>query len=179
MMGRIKTALRRMWRREDGTSSVEFVMVFPIFLFALFWSIETCVWMLRATSLERGLDMAIREIRISTQNAQPTYDELKEIICDGAGMLGSDCFSDLKLELQRADPRAFAGLPANADCVDKSEPIKPAVNFNPGQPNDLMLVRACARIEPIFPTLHVGNAMKRESDGGTALVAISTFVQEP
>ena len=179
MMGRVKTALRRVWRQEDGTSSVEFVMVFPIFLFALFWSIETCVWMLRATSLERGLDMAIREIRISTQNSQPTYDELKQIICDTSGMLGSDCFTDLKLELQKTDPRAFTGLPANADCQDKSEPIKPAVNFKPGQPNDLMLVRACARIEPIFPALHVGNAMKRETDGGTALVAISTFVQEP
>lgn len=179
MMSPLKTTLRRIWRREDGTSSVEFVMVFPIFLFSLFWSIETCVWMLRATSLERGLDMAIREIRISTQNSQPTYDDLKKIICDTSGMLGSECFSDLKLELQKTDPRAFNGLPAEADCRDKSEPIKPAVNFNPGQPNDLMLVRACARIEPIFPALHIGNAMKRETDGGTALVAISTFVQEP
>lgn len=178
-MMRALKSLRNILRRDDGTASVEFVMVFPIFLFALLWSIETCVWMLRATALERGLDIAVREVRIATQNNQPTYDDLKTLICDGSGMLGSDCFNDLMLEMQVVSPRAFAGLPAQADCRDRSEPIRPAINFNPGQPNQLMLMRACARIEPIFPALAVGNAMMRESDGGVALIALSTFVQEP
>ncbi|NVO29041.1 pilus assembly protein [Donghicola sp. C2-DW-16] len=179
MMGRVITWARTLLRSESATTSVEFVMVYPIFLLALLWSIETCIWMMRATSLERGLDIAIREVRLGSLNSMPTYDDLKDIVCDYSGMLGDSCATDLKLEMQIADPRAYEGLPDDADCVDHSEPIKPAINFTVGQANDLMLVRACARIEPVFPMLDVGNAMKRESDGGVALIAVSTFVQEP
>lgn len=179
MMARPVKWLRQVLRCESATTSVEFVMVYPIFLLAMLWSVETCIWMMRATSLERGLDIAIREVRIGTQNAMPTYNDLKTIVCDTSGMLTNDCFSDLKLEMQVVNPRAYVGLPAQADCRDHSEPIKPATNFTIGQPNNLMLVRACARIEPVFPMLDVGNAMKRESDGGVALIAVTTFVQEP
>lgn len=171
--------LRRFAKREDGVASLEFVLYYPIFFFILLWSIETSFWMMRVTLLERGLDLAVREIRIANSNAIPTYTELKTIICDNAALWTETCEDDLKLELQAVDPRSYAGLPADADCVDRSEPIQPALNFTPGVANELMLMRACARVEPIFPQTTLGRAMSRQTDGGVALVALTTFVQEP
>ena len=75
---------------------------------------------------------------------------------------------------------AFAGihLPEEPDCTDLSEEAKPVRDFSNGTENQLMILRACAKIDPLFPTSTMGRTLA--NDGGQIrLTALSAFVQEP
>lgn len=178
MMKHIRQYFVSYLRNENATATLEFVLVYPFFLFIFLWSVEIGIWMLRATALERGLDFAVREIRLSPANGRPSEKDSKETICEYAGYF-EDCMSNLKLELRESDPRAFTGFAANVDCHDRAEAVKPAQHFVHGQAHSLMLVRACMIVDPLFPQLALGGAMVNQTDGTMGIYAISTFVQEP
>lgn len=42
-----------------------------------------------------------------------------------------------------------------------------------------MFLRACAKFEPVFPTLGMGDNLVKDGAGMYALVSTSAFVQEP
>ena len=65
------------------------------------------------------------------------------------------------------------------DCTDAAEPARPVRQFTNGQQNELMLMRACLRFDPLFPDAFLGSALKTNSSGESAVVAVSAFVQEP
>jgi Flp pilus assembly protein TadG len=58
--------LRRLLAREDGTATVEFVVLFPVFMLVLVNAVEASVVMSRVAMLDRALDLAVRELRIGT-----------------------------------------------------------------------------------------------------------------
>jgi hypothetical protein len=178
MMQNIRQHFVSYLRNESATATLEFVLVYPFFLFLFLWSVEIGIWMLRATALERGLDFAVREIRLSPANNRPSEADSKATICEYAGYF-ENCVSNLKLELRETDPRAFTGLDANVDCHDRKKEVKPAQHFVHGQAHSLMLVRACMIVDPLFPQLALGGTMVNQSDGTMGIYAISTFVQEP
>lgn len=173
--------LRRAWRRfrddRRGTATVEFVLIFPAFLSMMAMSIELGFVTLRSTLMERGLDIAVREIRLGTGTA-PQHDEIKRIVCENALFL-SDCESNLQLEMRPADPRAFNSLDTTPDCTDRSEPAKPVRQFTPGQQNQLMLLRACFKYDPFFPEEILGQALRADDSGQAVIIKTTAFVQEP
>lgn len=169
--------LRRFRQDDTGTASLEFVMVAPFFLGIMIFSIEMGFVTMRATFLERGLDMAVREVRLGTGTA-PQHDAIKQIICDNA-ILINDCENNLRLEMRSADIRNFNGLDAEADCTDLAEPAKPVRQFVPGQQNELMLLRACLKFRPLFPAGMLGSRLVPENGSQASLVATTAFVQEP
>ena len=91
-------------RREDGNASVEFMIIFPIYFALLAMSVELSMITLRQTLLERGLDMAVRDIRLGTGEFVQSYDtdeeneaavedyhdKIKTRICDEAFVI-MDC----------------------------------------------------------------------------------------
>lgn len=172
-----KDFLRRFRRDENGTASMEFVLVAPFFLGIMIFSIELGFVTMRATFLERGLDMAVREVRLGTGTA-PQHDDIKQIICDNTIII-NDCASNLRLEMRPADIRNFNALDQTADCTDQAEPAKPVREFVPGQQNELMLLRACLKYNPLFPEYVLGNRLINDSSGQAALIATTAFVQEP
>ncbi len=169
--------LRRFLADEGGNASVEFVIVFPLYLALMIMSIELGFVTLRHTLLERGLDIAVRDIRLGTGTA-PEHDQIKQIICDNALMV-RDCEQNLRLEMRPADLRAFNSLDTTVDCTDASEPSKPVRAFTPGQQNQLMLLRACLRFDPLFPDRALGSALETDASGQSAIVSMTAFVQEP
>ena len=76
MIGRMTSRLRRFFHKEDGNASVEFVLVFPAFLSLLLMSIELGFVTMRHPLLERGLDIAVRELRLGTGTV-PQHDQIK------------------------------------------------------------------------------------------------------
>lgn len=52
-------------------------------------------------------------------------------------------------------------------------------NFENGQDNELMILRACVKIDPIFPTTGLGANIPKDGYGQYSLIATSVFVQEP
>jgi len=164
-------------RDESGTATVEFVLVVPIYLSMLVMSIELGFVTLRNTLLERGLDMAVRDIRLGTGTA-PQHDEIKRLVCENALMI-RDCEQNLRLEMRPADIRTYAALDTTVDCTDAAEPSEPVREFTPGQQNELMVLRACLKFDPLFPDAVFGQALTTDASGQAAVVSMTAFVQEP
>ena len=177
MMRPVKKMLRRFRRSEDGSATIEFAITFPAMILFLLSGIELAFVTLNHVMLERAMDMTVRDIRLGTGTA-PQHDEIKDLICQRAGFI-SDCSSTLRLEMIQVDPRNWLGIPQEVDCVDQSEEVAPVREFVNGLENELMVLRACAKVDPIFPTTGLGDALIKDGAGQYALVAISAFVQEP
>ena len=177
MITRFKTAFRRLVRDEGGSASVEFVLIFPVYLSFILMSIELGFVTMRHTLLERGLDIAVREVRLGTGTA-PQHDDIKDLVCDNAIMV-LNCKEKLRLEMRPANIFALQTLDTTADCTDKAEPAKPVRTFPPGVANQLMLMRACYKYEPFFPDDFLGSALEKDSSGEASIISMTAFVQEP
>lgn len=170
--------LRAFGLDQKGSSTVEFALVFPVFMVLFVSSFELGLMTIRHTMLERGLDQAVRLVRLST-NAPPDYLALKTKICEYSSLI-PECDKNLKLEMVRVDPQAGAvTISKNVDCVDRADDLAPVREFVTGDGNDLMVLRACVLFDPIFPTTGLGFHLPDESGGAYALVSISMYVSEP
>lgn len=175
----IQRKARRFFCNEDGQVAIEFVIITPLVFTIFMTAMELGIYSMRQMWLDRGLDIAVREVRLNTFNV-PDHDALKDTICVNAGFL-PDCQNSLKLEMIRVDPRNFTGLAGDIDCVDRSLPIasQDDPNYISGNEHDLMMLRACVKFNPIFPTTGLGFAFDKDTAGQAAMTAMSAFVQEP
>ncbi len=177
MRARLGQMLRRLLGDERGNASIEFLVVFPAFVFVLLAGIESGVTLTKKVMLERALDLAVRDLRLGNLE-DPTHDSLRDRICARSVVLGA-CSQALLLELRVIDEATW-NLPAqNTACIDRSEEIAPPITFNPGGSNQVMLVRACVLIEPLFPTTPYGLGLTLDPTGAFALRTASAFVNEP
>ncbi|MEX5726868.1 Flp pilus assembly protein TadG [Rhodovulum iodosum] len=169
--------LFRWFGRDDGNATIEFVILFPVFITLMLSCFESALLMTRQVMLERALDMAVRGLRLGRwPNIE--HDEFKQIVCDRAGII-PQCNEVLMVEL-RAIPKTTWDLPSPAaTCVNRDEPIQPMTSFLQGPENELMLVRACVKADPFFPGTGLGLQLSQTDDGGYALISTSTFVNEP
>lgn len=174
---RLRARAARFLRAEDGSPTVEFALCAPVMVMLVVSGFEISQISMNHMLLERALDMTVRDIRLGT-GAAPQHDQIKAAICKRAAFL-SDCENSLRLEMVRLDPRNWSGIETTADCTDKSDNVTPVRNFTVGQDNDLMILRACAKQAPFFPTTGLGASLKKDGNGDYALVSTSVFVQEP
>lgn len=176
-MFRLAKKLRKLGLSESGAATVEFVIVFPFFVGVFLSSFEVAMMNMRAVMLERAMDLTVREIRLSS-GASLVYDDILADVCDRATII-PDCLNVVRMELQAVDKNNFAGIQDNPDCVKRDEDVQPVVKFKNGVENELMLIRACAVIDPFFPNLGVGRSMPVDATGGYQVIASSAFVNEP
>lgn len=166
---------------EEGSATIEYAIVFPVFIMILLSSIEMGVITIRQTLLERGLDIAMREVRIGT-GAQYSHNDIRDMICEGA-VIFDDCEANLRLEMIPNSPRDYTPLPSTVDCIahaaGSNEILNPVRNFTRGQSNELMIVRACMLYDPVLPTSSLALERTTDQNGKSALVAVSAFTQEP
>ena len=73
------TSFKRFLRDERATASVEFVMIAPLYLAAVFSVFEAGWLMTKNMMLERGLDQTVRDIRIGRTNNMSHNDFLSLI----------------------------------------------------------------------------------------------------
>lgn len=178
----VKSSLGRFLRAEDGTASLEFVIVFPIFFSFFLMTYESGMISARHVMLERGVDFAVRDVRIGSM-AAPSRDLLRARICEVA-MIIPDCETQLQVEMLRRDPRAWVAVDPQIRCIDRGAASQPVVEFTNGGNNHLMILRVCARIDPLLPTTGLGkvivdNNTNGAAGGSYALVASAAFVVEP
>ncbi|MFB9149641.1 TadE/TadG family type IV pilus assembly protein [Roseovarius ramblicola] len=169
--------MRRFARDPHGSVTVEFTIVAPLLIGFIVFAVELGMLAMHAAMLERGLDIAVREVRLGTGTA-PGHDDIKRIVCDNAPVI-ADCGTRLRLEMIPTDLRSFATLDTTPDCTDTSEPSRPVRTFIPGGQNQLMLLRACLKYKPLFPEAILGDTLTKDSAGDVALTTVSAFVQEP
>ena len=177
MMTRLQSFATRFRKDEDGNSTVEFAVYFTAIFLLLAASVEIAYINLRHAMLERGVDLATRDIRLSTGDI-PTYETTRAMICSKAAIL-DDCEANLRLEMVQVSPRDLSGAPTDADCQNGEDDPRPVRNYTPGQDNDLMLMRACLMYKPMLPTTSLGKQLNKDEHGYAQLIVTAAFVQEP
>lgn len=181
MILRFVSWTKRFRQSEDGNGTIEFVIMVPLIFTMFLTAVELGLYAKRQMWLDRGLDIAMREVRLNTLNI-PSHDEMKQTICDSAGFI-PDCVNSVRIEMRSVNPRSFSPLSELIDCVDRTLPIasQDDPNYFTGLEHDLMLVRACVKFDPVFPTTGLGFAMVEGGDdaGQAIMSAMSAFVQEP
>ena len=140
--------------KKDGTASVDFIFLFPAFVIVLLSAVESGTMMLRNVLLERGVDLAVRELRIGA-NPPADESELLNRVCTYSAFI-RDCDQNLRLELVRVNTTTFDMPTTSATCQQKDELTQPALTYTTGVDHDLMLLRACAIFTPYFPTTGLG-----------------------
>ncbi|MEM7520034.1 MAG: pilus assembly protein [Pseudomonadota bacterium] len=170
--------LRRFRRQEDGSIFlIEFCVFVPLLFGSFLMATEMSIYSMRQMYLDRGLDIAVRFIRLNTATNY-THADIKQLVCDNSGWL-EDCDTNLRLEMIELDPRSFAPFNAQADCIDTSQPVSPVRGFTLGQENQLMMLRACVRFDPVFPTSGLANEFEKDGSGRARMISAAAFVQEP
>lgn len=178
MTCRLMHLINRFRRDEAGSvETISFAIWMPLIVLVLLTALEVGAYTARATMLERAVDMVARDIRLGTGSA-PQHDAIKTQICERAVLVPS-CETNLRLEMLQRDPRNWQALPATADCTDASLPVAPVRGFETGQSNELMVLRACAKVSPIFPITWFSEAIHVDAAGDYSLIAATSFVQEP
>jgi len=180
-------SLARFWRffrkDEDGSETVGFALVFFPFILLPVSGFELGLLMTRHVMIERGLDMAVREVRLNT--GRPVNEaQFKTMVCNAAGII-PNCMTNLRLEMRPIDLRhtgsnATNQIPRSASCTNLNRPFQPARNFTAGTANEMMVVRACGLFVPMLPEFGLGYFLSRmRGDGNYPLVSTTAFVMEP
>jgi hypothetical protein len=66
-----------------------------------------------------------------------------------------------------------------ANCIDRTSDVDPVITFVPGARSEIMFVRACLIVDPIFPGMGLGAQLPVDASGGYAIVVQSAFMNEP
>ncbi|SHG79729.1 TadE/TadG family type IV pilus assembly protein [Marivita hallyeonensis] len=177
MTQRLTKLFSRFRRDENGSASIEFVLYFSVIFVILAAAIELANINLRHAMLERAVEIAVRDIRLSTGDV-PTFEDVRAKICEEAAVI-DECDSNLMLEMKQVNPTNFTSLPEVPDCINSQQDPRPVRQFEAGQDNDLMLIRACLKYNPVFPTGPLAAAIDMDDDGYAKLIVRSAFVQEP
>lgn len=169
--------LRRFARDTRGAATVEFVLVVAP-TFTLFMSAaESGIMSFRNVMLERGMDIATRALRLSSATP-PTHEQLRQMICGNAVVL-PDCENALVLEMHKVTKDTWSMMGGQTICADRKEAIQPDTGYTPGIPDDIMLMRACYKVAPVFPWTGLGLMLPKDGNGDYAIIATAAFVNEP
>jgi len=170
--------IRRFRGEEDGNATVEFAILFPFFVFMFCAAVELGMITFRHSMLERGLDLAVRDVRLTT-GASFEHDDIKEMTCNYSGFLPK-CESNLRLEMVEMDMRNWTQPSGTAQCIDHSLAANPYTQWTYfTEENRMMLLRVCYVFKPVFPLTGLGRHLTTDDAGNAAMVATSGFVQEP
>jgi Flp pilus assembly protein TadG len=162
---------------DSGTATIEFAILFPFFVYVLMGGYEIGYYTVSSTMLDRGLDIAIRDVRLGKME---TVDlaSLKTSVCSYATFV-RNCEDNILIALEPVQAANFSPPASYAKCIDRSENVDPVVTFTDGSENELMLVRACVNVDPIFPTTWLGAQLQSFEGSGYAMVSTAGFVNEP
>jgi Flp pilus assembly protein TadG len=170
---------RRLFRREEGSATIEFVCLFPLFIMLLLMSIEAGIYMIRQVMLDRAVDVAVRELRLGGESP-PTFEQFKDRICEEAIVI-SDCTNVVQVELSPIDTTTWLGITGTPKCRDVTQNIDPLdqTDYSVGSENEIMMVQVCGLFDPFMPTTHLGLRLQYMPGGLYAIVVKSAFVNEP
>lgn len=168
---------RRFLQDEQGNPTVEFVIIFPIYMLIFLASFEVGLLNVRQVMLERSVDLAVRQLRLGNPDVAD-HAGLKSAICARTVVI-NNCGDSVLIELTPISTDTWSGLEPAARCIDRKNELQPVTTFVPGSDNEMMMVRVCAVLDPLFPSTGLAAHMQLDASGGYALVSTTFFVNEP
>lgn len=165
------------WRREDGSATAEFAILFPLMISFLLMGVEAGFVMLQRIALERGMDVAVRDVRLGALPHGTTQEEFRERVCEQTILLPR-CEERLLLEMRSINTQTWALPDTNAACIDLANEITPVTPFSVGAGENVMYLRGCYLVKPIFPTTPLGLRLTLDAAGMFSLRVTTGFVNE-
>ncbi|OHV24720.1 pilus assembly protein [Rhizobium sp. RMa-01] len=167
--------LKRFRRERSGVAAIEFAILAPIVLVLVFSILEAGWIMTQSIMLDRAVSRGSRALQVASSNF--TYEDLKKKVCDEAIIL-TNCVKLIRLEFTPiSKPSDFPE--SDTSCVDRSLNIDPVTTYRGGQRSQIVFVRACYVVDPVFPGLGYGLALPKDNTGGVRLTSRFAFVNEP
>ncbi len=184
----LRSLLIRYRKTEDGAATVEFVVLFPLFIAIVLAVFESGWLMTKYMMLDRGVDMAVRDLRVG-KIPNPGHDDIKTAVCDYSKMI-RDCDTTLKIQLITLDAANNPPDMNTIQCYDRGvdEDLQVASDFATagGARSELMFVRACVLVDPILPGIGFGLLLPQATKdangnwtGGHQMVSYTAFKNEP
>ncbi len=177
MIQLFRYAAARFAHDQSANTSIEFVLLFPSVIAVFLSAFEAGFVMMRHITLDRGVDLAVRQLRLGFV-APLTHAEVKTRICNNAFLI-RDCEDVLLLEMRPVSTTTWQPLNTPSACVDRTAAIQPVTTFSPGSAQEMVIMRACVIVDPFFPTTGLGLSLPLDASGGYALVSTTAFVNEP
>ena len=157
----------------------------------IFWIMEVGFLNLQAVQLDRGVEIAVRDVMIndsiSSKTPADAHDYFKDIVCDNVVI--SDCDQTLKVEFVALNSYEDFGI-SNGECRDREIEMDPVLsmtytpnyNINAASCTDslsLVEVRACLIVDTILPPWSSAIGSAGGDDGAYELHSLSAFLNEP
>jgi Flp pilus assembly protein TadG len=170
----VRNVLRRFRCNRRGSAAVEFALVAPVFFALLFAIIETAIVFFAGQVLETVTQDSARMIMTGqAQTAAFTQAQFKNNVCSRIAVL-FDCVNGIYVDVQSYS--AFSNV-AITDPIDAGKNFVPNMNYNPGKPGDIVVVRLFYQW-PLFVT-GLGYNIANLTGSKRLLSATAAFRNEP
>ncbi len=162
---------QKWWKREDGTTAIEFSMLLVPYLLICFGIIELSLMFTSASILEGATHSASRMIRTGElqQSGSDPETMFRQGLCDAAVIL-IQC-EDMVIEVQPLD--SYADY---TDATYDADGNMVSSGFDAGGSNAKVLIRVAYRYAMITPI--VGDLLNGD-DGSTLFVSTIVLQAEP
>lgn len=173
----IRPAIRPPLRSEDGSATIEFVVMFPLVMFVFFTSFEAGYAMVRSALLGRALDQSLHDLQLGTLNPA-TADAVRLDLCTRLAVVA--CDSEMVVEMTVLNADRSNPPPLGSPCQNQEVTIRTATRADwvgASSPSELVVVRACQRANALFPTAVAGlTPAFADAEGHYRLVATGVFL---
>jgi Flp pilus assembly protein TadG len=166
--------LSRFKRAREGATAVEFAVVALPFFFFLFAIFDLALVFFSSTALENGILAAAREVRTGqAQASNMTQEQFRTLVCNEISMVLA---CDARLGL---DVRKYTGFGSAQfqPALDENGNLSGNMQFDPGGPGDVVIVRAFYVWPMLTPS--VGSYFADMPGGKRLLEASFAFRNEP
>jgi Flp pilus assembly protein TadG len=167
---------RALMRREDGTAAVEFAIVAAPFIALLLAILETTLVFFAGRLLDVVVTQASRQIMTgSAQAGHMTQSGFATAVCQNVHAL-FNC-SQLMIDVQTYASFSAANTTTPALTFDSGGNVNNNWGFNPGNPNDIVVVRVMYQWPIVLGPL--GFNLSNMSNGNRLLMGTAVFKNEP
>ena len=165
----------RFSKSQDGSTAIEFALLFPIFIAVLFSAFEMGTLFLRFNQLDHAVDNVSRVMRIK-QGATFSEPTIRKMVCDEISIVQS-CEDYMAVELASLNSFAMSG--ARNSCSGTGKVVRSPGAFSAGKKSEVLIMRVCLSFEPLTP--YLGIALNLVPEGNNRYVAVSStlFANEP
>ena len=174
LLPRTMLFLSRFKRAKKGSAAIEFAMVAMPFFLLLYAIFDVSLIFFASTTLENGIVAAARQIRTGqAQAANMTAAQFRTLVCNEISML-LGCDARLGLDVRKYSGFGNAQFPP---ALDANGNLSANQTFDPGQPGDVVVVRAFYTWPMLTPT--AGTQFTNMAGGHRLLEATFAFRNEP
>lgn len=137
---------------KRGVAAVEFAMIAAPFFFLIFGLLEICVIFIMSSVLEHGLNEAARGIRTGQLQSGEEFnrDAFEDIVCAEIFDL-FECKGKIQLDVKTFENFSSTSNPSPID--DDGNLDMTGFDFDPGEANDIVVVRAFYQWDLMTPVL--------------------------